>query len=1095
MVLEPTTVTFNPFTFRFATGELRLLSESGTVFMSLESLLADVAPASLFRLSVLCDSVTIKGLDLNLAREQNGSYNFQQIFGIKENKNQLPMVDFADLPFFFSLNNISISDSRITFNDAPAGKIHTVAKIQLELPTFSNSPFQTEQYLRPHFSAVVNGSPVELTGQTRMGEADSQNQTTNLSLNLHDLDLTIYSGYLPFTLPMEFRKGTADGKLDLVFNPQNKGGDKLTIGFQLRISEAELNKKSGSVIVAVPTARLSGNLQPISRKLHFTEVAIKNPTVNSFGNFSQEKSTGAGDQAEQATAPDIQDGPPYELGLDLLLVDNGTVRLHPGKDSAQQGSTWHSIQLSMQKYRSVKGKFNDQQSGTLSVSGEKEGSSSSFSWQGTFSSPESISGDLTLLKMDCGSLLQAVSSNHPFKLQGTTDLRGRFTLSAADAPPSPFNYELTDTEVTIKDFALIDNDKNILTAEAVKLSPVHLVDKTVDFGNVHFQQGSAQLPYGRLPESFGAVTTPAFRLQGIDFSGKVTFSRPENPDHPLIFTDVSLKANQLNGTGQATDNLSFSGKTTTGGLLKAQGNVRFTPFALAVKTGFRDLPATDVWPLFTASPKISLISGKLSGQGMFELPDTRFAGELQLTDGTSNGPQKTMVSWQKSVLRDMQYSAAPFHLGIASIEIDEGRFPWEITGNNSGPVDYFTDIIKYFLPSGDTLDPGNTPTGAPFIDIKEISFTKGRISIHDRRLTPDWQGEMADLAGKINHIQSPGAKDKSTFTFSGKLDNVPFTIHGAVDLFSQEKNGTWHFSLENYPLASFYQQLAAKTYIDPSDGEVRLALDGRWRDQLYINSGKLTLTNLKPAATSDFAVPLALLSGTDDTVQLPFDFSRTDPVAANTIFDEFLTSFQTKIIKGSVSPLLLAGDEFSDLIGNEFIEFHPGQFMISPSGQRVLDLYGALLNAHPQVGLILSGGINRETDSQAMMEHLSALEQQRVALENEKLMQQWQEKKARYQKNLAELQKTIGPGQKILEQNIPADILAGFSPIQPVPIVIDDAMLLELAQKRINIVSQYFTTERALQPGRISVMTPDILDGISESPTSGVSISLKVIDR
>jgi len=255
MVLEPTTVTFNPFTFRFTTGELRILTKSGAIFMSLQSLLADVAPASLFRLSVLCNSVNIRGLDLNLVRERNGSYNFQQIFGTEENKNQLATVDFADLPFFFSLNNIRITDSRVTFNDAPTGKIHTVAKIQLELPTFSNSPFQTEHYLRPHFSAIVNGSPVELTGQTRMGTADGQNQTTNLFLNLHDLDLTLYSGYLPFTLPLEFKKGTADGKLDLIFNPQNEDGDKLTIGFQLRISEAELSKENRSAIVTIPTAR------------------------------------------------------------------------------------------------------------------------------------------------------------------------------------------------------------------------------------------------------------------------------------------------------------------------------------------------------------------------------------------------------------------------------------------------------------------------------------------------------------------------------------------------------------------------------------------------------------------------------------------------------------------------------------------------------------------------------------------------------------------------------------------------------------------------------------------------------------------------
>ncbi len=284
----------------------------------------------------------------------------------------------------------------------------------------------------------------------------------------------------------------------------------------------------------------------------------------------------------------------------------------------------------------------------------------------------------------------------------------------------------------------------------------------------------AGLSYGRFPESLGAFHKQAFRLQGIDFSGKMTFSRPKKPDQPLIFTDVSLKANQLDGTEQAADNLSFSGKTTTGGIIKAQGNVRFTPFSLAVKAGFRDLPARDVWPLVTASPVIGHISGKLSGQGLFELPETRFAGELQLTDGASKGPQKTMVSWRKSVLRDMQYSTAPFHLGIASIEIEECRLPWEITSNSNGPVHYFSDFIKYFLPSGDQQAPGETPTGPPSIDIKEISVKKGRISIHDRRLTPDWQGEIVDLAGKINHINQLVQRTESAFSFSGKLDDCAF---------------------------------------------------------------------------------------------------------------------------------------------------------------------------------------------------------------------------------------------------------------------------------------------------------------------------------
>jgi hypothetical protein len=56
-------------------------------------------------------------------------------------------------------------------------------------------------------------------------------------------------------------------------------------------------------------------------------------------------------------------------------------------------------------------------------------------------------------------------------------------------------------------------------------------------------------------------------------------------------------------------------------------------------------------------------------------------------------------------------------------------------------------------------------------------------------------------------------------------------------------------------------------------------------------------------------------------------------------------------------------------------------------------------------------------------------------------------------------------------------------------------MLLELGQKRINILYQHFTTQLGLQPGRISVVTPKDLPGEPESPTSAVSITLQAISR
>ncbi len=290
---------------------------------------------------MVCNTVTVNKLDLNLARELDGSYNFQQVFGAKKDSKPSDLFNLDNLPFFLSLNNISITNSRITFNDAPTGKVHTVENIQLDLPTFSNIPFQTDQYLRPHFSAIVNGSPVELTGQARMGKTDGEDQATKLSLNIHDLDLTIYSGYLPFSLPMEFKKGRANGKLDLLFDPQSKSGDKLSIGFQLQISDAELIKENESIVIAVPTAQLNGSLQPMSKALHLTEVAVKEPTVSSFGKSILENFQQPVKQDEKATTPNLATNAvtPYSLAIDLLVVDKGRVQFFPELKAQKPDST------------------------------------------------------------------------------------------------------------------------------------------------------------------------------------------------------------------------------------------------------------------------------------------------------------------------------------------------------------------------------------------------------------------------------------------------------------------------------------------------------------------------------------------------------------------------------------------------------------------------------------------------------------------------------------------------------------------------------------------------------------------------------------
>ncbi len=782
MKLKPGSVTFNPFTFRFKAQESRVLSESGAPIMSVDSLFADVAPSSFLRMDLICDTVTINELDLKITRELDGSYNFQQIFGPKKESAPSEILDISDLPFSFSLNNISISDSKIVFNDSPAQKIHTVEKIKLDLPNFSNMPLQKDQYLRPHFSAIFNGSPVELTGQASMGESGDEDQATRLSMAIHDLNLTLYSGYLPFSLPMEFKKGIANGKVDLSFDPLSSSGDKLSIDFKLQISEAELAKEDETLTIAAPRTELEGKLQPVSRTLHLTQLAVKEPILSSFGQSLLRNIKGAQKQkADQEASPRSPassgsgETTPYNLVVDQLQVDNGKALFFADKSNKKPDSTWNALQLSIKDYRSATENIKNQDRGVFHLSGEKDGTTVDFSWKGSFASTNNMAGILVVQKMDSDELFKIIGSGHPFKMKGLVDLKGQLIISSNNDQSAPLYYKMHDTELIVENFSLIDNvdkgkDEILLTAPVVKFTGMSYSEgaKSLDFGNVQFKKAVAHFTNGRIPKLFKEFEADKYSIGEIDFAGESTINFPKKSGGNLVFNHVSLKANQLDSSKKAPNNLTISAQTETGGVFNAQGSVALSPFSVKAKTGFRELPAGDIFSLFTTSSLLEEINGNLSGKGQITLPSKTYEGELQLVDFSNKNAKakENAFSWKKAVFQDVKYAAKPFRFDLTSAVIDEAHYTWTITADDSEPMSRLAGFFEKYLPSPNQPSPGKPNSGNTSTGIKEISFSNSKIQIEDQRLTPHWEGEIVDFAGNVQNIQ-PSTSTVSDFSFTG----------------------------------------------------------------------------------------------------------------------------------------------------------------------------------------------------------------------------------------------------------------------------------------------------------------------------------------
>ena len=1102
MTLTVGSISFNPLTFHFSVNNAKIVTTDNDLpLVDLKTLSADLAPFSLLRMDLVCNTVTLSDLILNITREENGSYNFAQLVQQKKEGGGSEILNFSDLPFLFSLNNIALNNGKIAFLDLPTGKTHTMEKIQLDLPTFSNIPFQANQYLQPRFSAIINGSPVELTGQAQLG--DAPNEVTTLSCSLHALDLPLYAEYLPFNLPLFFTGGKAEGKIDLLFNPTSTQDDRLSLSFEFQLTETDLQSSDETVFISSPATEVKGKLQPLAKTIVFSKISSHNPVVQSVGNsllssfdalFKKEKKNL---QNGKIPGTPVASTNNFSFAIDELLIKEGTFHFWKDKDAKQPETTWENLLVTVNKYSTIDSSEEKKEAGSFSISGGRS-ETPSFTWQGNLTSPKHLEGTLRLNKKPFKELLLTLGAYQDLDVTGIADLNGHLSITLPEDSQATLDYNLSKAEIVVEDFQLLDDKIAVLAAPFLHITSLATAYKTIHFGNVSVENGAMVLPLARIPDIFKQFVAGKYLVQNIDFTGRTTLVLDGKGKQKSVYQDISLKAKDLDSPEKAKDNFSLSAKTAGEGIINGHGDLRIAPFSLNVETEFNSLPATDVFPILTNSPFLNDLSATLAGKGSVSFPKKSFSGELQLTQATLRKSPDSLFAWGDMLLHDVNYTSEPFHFGFAQAIISQPQFTWQIHSKDSSPMHQFASFLQQHLaPTDSPPSPENeTPNiTSPSVDIKEVQIHQGKILINDTRLKPTWKGEITDFSGTITNIQSTTPGINSPFSFSGKLQEAPFTLAGETDVFLKEENGKFQISLDDCPLSSFQKQLAPMTDVDVSSGSFNLLFDGSAHNGSFKNSGTLFFSQVKPLSVkSDTALALALLTDQDDKFQLDFDFARTAPLGKTVFLEEILSFFQTKVVKASVSPLLLASGDFSDLIGNESAEFEPGKATLTDKGKEIVARYALLLSTHPRLALELSNGIDKDIDAPAIKEHLETQEQMRVEGENQKRFAAWQEEKALFDQKVAEQQKKLSDKGKPSDlANQPA-ILKEYIPLQAKKVSVNDTILLDLAKNRSQWLSQYLTEQLAIAPERLtSIPLKKITSSQSEQTTAGIKLSLTVM--
>ncbi|MEN8190858.1 MAG: DUF748 domain-containing protein, partial [Thermodesulfobacteriota bacterium] len=270
-------VTFNPLNFTLFLEDFTINSKNSRpddpALLKVGSLYADLDLGSLLRNGLVCHKVEISEPEIQIIRYPDKRYNLPTRQQQDNVPNGAEIIEFAKLPFLFSLNNITVDNGKLLFDDRLNNKHHSAHDLRLALPVLSNFSYRAKEYIRPHFSAVINGSPFEMSGEAAFGhEAESGGLATKLTCDIHNLDLPLYLDYLPKSFPLRIDKGKGNGKLQLSFTPDTKQNKRLTISFQLSLSDARLNAKETEMVLTVPKAKFEGQLTPVSRDFRLSSV-------------------------------------------------------------------------------------------------------------------------------------------------------------------------------------------------------------------------------------------------------------------------------------------------------------------------------------------------------------------------------------------------------------------------------------------------------------------------------------------------------------------------------------------------------------------------------------------------------------------------------------------------------------------------------------------------------------------------------------------------------------------------------------------------------------------------------------------------------
>ncbi|MEN6488681.1 MAG: DUF748 domain-containing protein [Smithella sp.] len=224
--------------------------------------------SSLFQGELILEEVKLTKPYINIVRREGNTYNFSDLLPKDEKK---PAKESK--PFYFSFNNIQITDGSIDFQDAPNKTRHTVRNMNLAIPAISNIEYYVKNYVEPRFSANINGHPFELKGKTK---PFFDSRETVFDIIVKDLDVPFYLKYVPVKMNCNLKSAWLDTKLKISFIMQKGKEPAIKVSGDVGLKKIVLDDRQNREILRLPALNCAiAEALPLNSDIHLARVSAR----------------------------------------------------------------------------------------------------------------------------------------------------------------------------------------------------------------------------------------------------------------------------------------------------------------------------------------------------------------------------------------------------------------------------------------------------------------------------------------------------------------------------------------------------------------------------------------------------------------------------------------------------------------------------------------------------------------------------------------------------------------------------------------------------------------------------------------------------